>query len=60
MRRLAKYLGLLSAGAALAGVSCTTDLRDSLINGVMDYVSGNTTDLLNGVLPLTTLLLGGT
>lgn len=38
----------LMLGSSL-GWSCTTDMHDALLSGVMDYVTSNTTDALNCV-----------
>ena len=44
IRNLMMAIGL--AGGALCGTSCTTDMRDAVISGVYDSLSGTTTDLL--------------
>lgn len=44
MRKLLLILGFLSP--MLLGAQCTTDFRDALLGGAVDYVSGTTTSLL--------------
>ncbi len=45
------------AGGTLCGTSCTTDMRDAIIGGAYDFLSGTTTDFLSGI--VNTWLSGG-
>lgn len=48
MRRITKLLmAMCLAGGTLSGTSCTTDMRDAVLTGTYDFVSGTTTDLLS-------------
>jgi hypothetical protein len=44
MRKLLLILVVL--GPLLLGAQCTTDFRDAVLGGAVDYVSGTTTSLL--------------
>ena len=45
---------VLVCGSTLAGTGCGTYLRDAIIGGAMDFVSGSTANLLSSLLPLPT------
>lgn len=45
-RRALTALASLVLGSCLAA-SCGTDMRDAFYSGVLDYITGNTTSLLN-------------
>ena len=55
MKRLMKWLVLTAAAPTLCGVNCGLTLRDAVLGGAMDYVSGTTTNALSSLLPLDTL-----
>jgi len=48
-----KWLALvLLGGAALLGSSCVTNLRDAIVGGALDFVSGSTSSFLSTLLQL--------
>ncbi len=51
MRRIRSLVvALCMAGGTLWGTSCTTDLRDAIVTGTYDAVSGTTTNLLTAAI----------
>ena len=58
MRTITKWLMILGvAGGTLMGTSCATDMRDAVVSGAYDFLSGTTTDFLNSIVD--TLFNGG-
>ncbi|MBI4719336.1 MAG: hypothetical protein HY763_16190 [Planctomycetes bacterium] len=45
-----RLLLALGAGGALIAGTCTVDLRDAVVTGAMDYVSGTTTEILSSLI----------
>jgi len=60
MRSWQKWCRLLLAAtiAPLLGYGCSTPLRDAVLSGVMDFVSGTTAEILSALLPVDELLQG--
>ncbi len=52
MVRFGKWILLLAGASITFGVSCAMNMRDALLSGAMDYVSGTTSDALGSLLPL--------
>ncbi len=51
MKKLKVWLMVLClGGGTMMGTSCTTDMRDAIISGAYDFLSGTTTDLLNSMI----------
>lgn len=50
-------MALCLAGGTLCGTSCTTDMRDAIMSGAFDFLSGTTNDFLSGL--VNTWLSGG-
>ena len=50
MKRAMQYLVMLTAAWGMFGVSCSTTMRDALLTGAIDFVSGTTTDSLTKLL----------
>jgi hypothetical protein len=49
-----KWLVLVMlCGAAVLGSSCAVNLRDAVVSGALDFVSGSTSNLLSSLLSLT-------
>lgn len=47
LKRVSMLLGI--TGSMLFGMSCTTQLRDAVTAGALDFVTGTTTDTLSAV-----------
>jgi hypothetical protein len=48
-----KWLTLVVlCGTTLLGASCATNIRDAILGGALDFVSGSTSSLLSSLLPL--------
>jgi hypothetical protein len=48
-----KWLTLaLLCSATLLGSSCVANIRDAILGGALDFVSGSTSDFLSSLLPL--------
>lgn len=53
MRIAHKWLVLVMlCSTTLLGSSCATNIRDAIVGGALDFVSGSTTSLLSSLLPL--------
>jgi len=53
MRTLSKWAVLVAlAGSTLWGSACMTSVRDAVVGGAMDFVAGNTTNILGQLLPV--------
>ena len=53
MRMSHKWLVLVMlCGTTFVGSSCVSNIRDAIVGGALDFVSGSTTSLLNSLLPL--------
>lgn len=52
MKRMRRWslLTAFAGGSLFAG--CTTDLRDALLAGILDYITDTTTNLVTAVSPL--------
>jgi hypothetical protein len=42
---------IMCCGTTLLGSSCATDIRDAIVSGALDFVSGNTSSLLSSLFP---------
>lgn len=52
-----KILALLIATSATLWVgTCITDIRDAIVGGALDYISGTTTGIFDAFFPLASLL----
>ncbi len=60
MKHTAKWKCLIIAASLfpLFGWSCSTDLRDAALAGLLDYVSGTVTDSLTALVPIVDALSG--
>ncbi|MBL8877979.1 MAG: hypothetical protein JNG88_02575 [Phycisphaerales bacterium] len=56
--RKLQVLAVTLSSATFAFTTCSTNMRDALIGGALDWVSGSTSDVLSAVFPL--LLSGAT
>jgi len=57
MKKLKRIVMLLGITVPmLFGMNCTTQLRDAVSSGVLDFVTGTTTDTLSAVVSLDELL----
>ena len=53
MKKLPKMLVTTLALAALGVTGCTTtDMRDAALAGLLDYITGTTTDIITVISPL--------
>lgn len=59
-QRIARLLAAALASGTVLGSACSViDVRQNLIAGTMDFISGYTTDLLAAIVPPPEDLLGG-
>lgn len=55
LKRKYQLLGMMALSSTFAFTTCSTNIRDALIGGALDWVSGSATDILSSVFPTTTL-----
>ncbi len=56
MSRLAMIVVAVALIPLCMGTSCSTDIRDSMYGGALDYIAGTTTDSLNSFVPMSQAL----
>lgn len=59
IRRLKKHMLWTLCAATGTLAACSADVRDALISGAFDFVSGSTTDILRSLLPVVDMVAGG-
>jgi hypothetical protein len=53
MKRSGKrWLGWLAGGTMLAATSCSTDMRDAVMAGALDYITGTTSGLIGALVAI--------
>lgn len=50
--RKVQILAMIATSTTFALTTCSTNVRDALIGGALDWVSGSTSELLSNVFPL--------
>lgn len=54
LNRRLQTLAFIAMSSTFAFTSCSTDIRDALIGGAMDWIAGSATDVLSNLFPLNT------
>lgn len=53
MKKLQRWVMLVGVtGSMMFGVNCTTQVRDALTVGVLEFITGTTTDTLGSIVTL--------